>query len=173
MEGKSGNLGKIGTRLGERRSSYGNVEEMLKRKREEKGEEGESVGEGTFSRSKKTPRSPAEEREEGREWGERGKGWKEELKEMFREMREEMKEDNRQLRGELNEGRKELFRMLKMEIEELRKEEKAREERWGREKEEMRGHIRELENKVEKLMEKRGGEGAWKREKGRGRIRKK
>lgn len=44
----------------ERRGSYGNVEDMLKRKRMEKGEE------ETFSRSKKTPKSPATTWEEGK-----------------------------------------------------------------------------------------------------------
>lgn len=34
MERRNGNLGKIGTRLKERMGSYGNVEGMLKRKKE-------------------------------------------------------------------------------------------------------------------------------------------
>lgn len=37
------------------------------------------------------------------------KGWKEELKGMFREMREEMKENNRRLSREMKVGRKVLF----------------------------------------------------------------
>lgn len=74
MEGKNGSLGKAGTLLKERRSSYGNVEEMLKRKREEKGEGEESGGGGTcFGRSKKTPRSPMGKGEGGREGGRSGR----------------------------------------------------------------------------------------------------
>lgn len=39
MEERSGSLMKIGTRLKERRGSYGNVEEMLNRSRDKKREE--------------------------------------------------------------------------------------------------------------------------------------
>lgn len=70
-----------------RRSSYGNVE-MLKRKRDEK-EEKEREWEETFGRSKKTSKSPIRKREEGTDMGEEeARGSREELEEMFRIQKE-------------------------------------------------------------------------------------
>lgn len=44
----------------ERRGSYGNIEELLKRKREGLGDE---EGDGIFSKSRKTVRSPTRKRD--------------------------------------------------------------------------------------------------------------
>ncbi|CAL1672402.1 unnamed protein product [Lasius platythorax] len=59
-------IGGIGGRKArERCGSYGNVEEMLKRKREESGGGKSGEEEVIFRDSIKTPRSPVEEKERG------------------------------------------------------------------------------------------------------------
>lgn len=67
IEEKSGSVIKVGTKLKEKISSYGNVK-MLKQKKDEKGRKEEREWEKTFGRSKKTPKSSIR-REEGKTMG--------------------------------------------------------------------------------------------------------
>lgn len=74
MEKKNGSLAKVGRRLKERRGSYRNMEEMLKRKRDERGG-GEKRGwEEIFSRTKKTLSKNDEIVDQERRRGERQEG---------------------------------------------------------------------------------------------------
>lgn len=152
MEGKAGILGAAGIRRRERSDSCGRIDEMMKRKREEKGG---GIGEeetSPFRRSKRTTRSPKEGEVGGKEVeGGLSKGWKEEMAGMMRDLREGLKEDNKKMREEIGEGMREQVRMLREEIEGVRRESEVREERWKREREELRNCIKGLENKMEKL----------------------
>lgn len=76
----------------ERCGNYSNVEEMLKRKREDLKEDSDGEGEEGFNRSKKTPRSPQREgKEEERDWKGAIKRWRIEM-EGIREWKEKIKQ---------------------------------------------------------------------------------
>ncbi|CAL1672140.1 unnamed protein product [Lasius platythorax] len=134
------------------RSSCGKIEEMLNRKREQSGEG--RGGEDIFKSSKKTPRSPEKGRmeSEGELWEILG-GWKEEIEDVAKEMRgmKGWREEIRMMKEEVKEGIKEQGRLMREEIEKLRKEFREGERKWREEKEEMRNYIKGLEGKLEKL----------------------
>lgn len=74
IEEQSVSLTKVGTRLKERGGSYGNVEEMLIRKREEKGGMEEREWKEIFSRSKKEVRKREKGKGRGKDFEEVEKG---------------------------------------------------------------------------------------------------
>jgi len=103
----------------ERSMSFGNIEEMWKRKREET-EEVRVEGE-VFGRSKKTPRSPEGGGKKKQKTCDKEKEWVEEMRRWRREMERAMKEV---VVKEMNDWKEE-FRQIKNELkgglEELRK----------------------------------------------------
>ncbi|XP_029678543.1 uncharacterized protein PF11_0207-like [Formica exsecta] len=126
----------------ERRSSYENVEEMLKRKREEFGK-GRSK-EDILKSSKKVLRSPVRGKmEEAEEVQEILKSWREE--------REDIREEIRRMKEEVKEGIKEQGRMMREEVEEFRREIREKERIWRGKREETRNYINGLEGKIEIL----------------------
>ncbi|KAL6416457.1 hypothetical protein ACFW04_011849 [Cataglyphis niger] len=155
----------------ERRGSYENVEELMKRKREEpvlrKGEEdvlrnrkksrgikdaelGWIEGEGELMKLMKTWKLEVEElMNEVRGM----KGWREEI----RKMKEEIKEKIREQEVRISE-----------EIEKVRKELRESEKKWKEEREELKNHIKELEGKIEKIENRNIGEGEGNRAISRG-----
>lgn len=105
MVEKSRSLKKIGTRLKGRKGSYGNVEEMLRGKRDKKGIEVEKEEKEIFGRSKKTPRLSIRKRKEGKDMGEEeARGLRKELKEMFSTQKEELNEVIKTQEARLNES---------------------------------------------------------------------
>lgn len=122
---------KEGRKVRERGGSFGNIEEILKRKKEEEGEkeeggEKEESGEGTiFNRSKKTLRLPMKGRaEEEGSMKEIIKSWRGEMEEIMKKIRrmKGWKEEIRQIRKEVREGIREQGRIMKEEIKEIKKE---------------------------------------------------
>lgn len=108
----------------ERRGSEGNVEEWLKRKREE----GEGNGEGMFCKNRKTTGSPDGKEERGEELTR----WREEIEMVMREgMKswiEEMRKEFREMEGRWREEREELrdyIQGLEKRVAELEKERKG------------------------------------------------
>lgn len=144
----------------ERRGSPGNIEEILKRKRETMEQSSESGEvEDIFRKSRKMVKSPSKERAEE---GEIGDGAREddrkgekadsvlevvknEIREGLRGVREEMKEMIKTVDGVLRERLDEMRR----EIEEIEKELKLKEEEWGKERKLMRERIEKLEKDLE------------------------
>jgi len=150
-------------------ASVGSMEEFLRKRRREEEREGAEGEEGeAVNKSKKEQRSSnrkrqceaggektdrVEERREG--WRERGEaeegvmGWREEMMGMMKKMMEGM------------EGIKELKEQgncMKEEIEGLRRDMREKEERWRKEREELRESIRGLEQRM-KVMELEMGKG--------------
>lgn len=140
MEGKKGiaeNL-KEARKVREKCGSYGSIEEMWKRKREESMKEEKGENGGIFNKSRKTQRSPemGKNREEGAT-GETKKGeeelgkWKKEMegvmKEVMRMGLKEWKDEMKLMKEEMREGMKD----LRMEMKDIRE----REYRWKEEKE--------------------------------------
>lgn len=143
----------------ERRGSYGNIEEMLKRKR---GDQGEGKEEEESFRSVKKTIGVLKDPVLGRLGGEGEmqeiiKSWRNEMEDLVREMRsmKGWKEEIRNMKEEVKEGIKEQGKMMREEVEELRREFGEREKRWLEEREELRWSIKMMERKIEKL-EKRG-----------------
>jgi len=117
-------IGRGAKGLRERCGSMKNVDEMLKRKREDsKGDSG-GEGEDIFKRSNKTYRSPEKigDKVEG-SVGEMMAVWRREMEEVIREMRK-VKEE---IKGS----------ELRREMEEMRKEFREHERRWAEERGEM------------------------------------
>lgn len=91
----------------ERRSNYVNIEEMLKRKKDDRKEEKREREEEGFRKSRKTWRIPGEERinleEMMSEWKENmdamARGWKGEIKRMKEEVKEGIKKQGRMMTG--------------------------------------------------------------------------
>lgn len=137
MANTAGRLGR------ERRGSMGDIEEHFKRKRNEEEED-------IFKKSRKVGRSPTGKEEGGL------------MKEMFRELREELREGLKGVREEIREVAEGQKDAMRKEVEKMKDDLKVREEKWNREREEMRGRIQELERVVEGMKlekEKGGGEG--------------
>jgi len=171
MTEKAGANGKGREGTKERTLSMGNIDEMMKRKRED-GEEGNRrMMEEIFQKSKKTPRSPG--KGETMEGGMEGmmKKWREEIREEMEEIKgtKGWRDEFRQMKEEFKEGFREQGRWLREELESLRKDFREQKEKWEGEREEMRKNIRELEDRMEVLMKeredkgKREGEGEGKR----------
>jgi len=158
-------VGKIGNTGRERRDSMGeSIEEHLKRKREMWGEEGkEEAGiADIFKKSNRTVRSPT------------GKGikeeWKEEMRKLFEELREEIKEGMKSLGKEMWKKLEEEKEMIREELEKSREDRKIKEEKWNKEREEIKEQVRILEREIEELMIKKGKEGEdgrWEGEEGK------
>lgn len=135
-----------------RSGSYGNIEEMLRRKREEVGERKGTEGE-VFSRSKKTTRSPELEKEKKEGMEEMMRLMREELREMRKEIKEvsgwkeEVRTMRREIKEEVKEGIKEQGEKLTTEIEGMKREFREREERWRKERGELEKRVRELEER--------------------------
>lgn len=133
----------MGGKRRERGGSLGNIEKMLKRKREMV--EGE-----VFKVSRKTLRSPSKGK--GSEGGdrrddeeiERGNGGGYEGAKGIKDW----SEDLRRMKEEVKEGIKEQRKELKRELKEVRSEFRKSDERWEREREDSRTRVRELEEKV-------------------------
>ncbi|CAL1672975.1 unnamed protein product [Lasius platythorax] len=140
-----------GKKAGERRGSYGNVEEMLKRKREDSGERKEGEKDRIFRDNKKTPRSPIEERGgEGYEIREMMSKWREEMAEMMVELKgmRGMREDYKILMEEIKIVREQGKRVME-ELDNMRREFRESERKWKEEKEELRKGMKDLEKRVE------------------------
>ncbi|RLU19487.1 hypothetical protein DMN91_008044 [Ooceraea biroi] len=141
-----------------RRASFGSVEEMWKRKREDTLEGLEGGKEGIF-RESKTPRSPGgkEGEAERTKVGYEG-GWREGLKELFNELREEIRGDLRKIEEEVKGEIREQGKKMREEVEELRKELKEQEETGRKERQEMKSRIDKLEKDVKELKIENVGE---------------
>lgn len=152
--------------------SWGSMEEYIKRKRGE-GEGGtERELEALFKRSRKTIRSPMR-KEKGEGEGEKGgdlggllREWKGEMEEVLKEIKEGKgwKEEVRQWKEEMSEELRVQRDWWKGEVGGIRKELRERESRWEEEREEMRGYIRGLEDRVAQLEGRKRAEGVGKEE---------
>ncbi|KAL6419328.1 hypothetical protein ACFW04_013912 [Cataglyphis niger] len=137
----------------ERRGSYGNIEELMKRKREES-ELGKREEEALRSKKKS---SIGKDAELGRVEGEgeifhMRKNWKSEVEKIMNEMvrglkgwwREEMRNMKEEVKERIREG-------VSEEIEKVRKEFRESEKRWMEEREELKRRVKGLEEKMERL----------------------
>ncbi|KAL6416970.1 hypothetical protein ACFW04_014764 [Cataglyphis niger] len=155
----------------DRRGSVGNLEELVKRKREkpilEKRDE-----ELLRSRKKSGVIKDAELgwiEEEG-ELQQSMKSWKLEIEEIINEMRgiKGLREEIRNMKEEVKEGIKEQGVRVSEEIEKVRKEFRECEKRWKEEREELKRRIEELKGKIEKTENRNIGEGEGSRAVSRG-----
>lgn len=141
--------------------SMGNMEDLWKRKREdlEGKEEGEGEMEDVFRKSRKMGRSPVKGMVGNeREMSEMMRGWKEDMEEIMKELRgmKEMREELKQIKGGIDEVVKEQGRMLREEMEDVKRIFKEKETRWKEEREEMMGNMRELEKRIGELEKREG-----------------
>jgi len=149
-----------------RGGSIGCIEELWKRKSEE--EEEERKG---FSKSKKTIRSPRNEKEDksrrsGKERGRWMMEWKEEMEKMIKGIMEtcleKWGEELKKVKEEREMGEE------REEIREVMKEINEREERWKEDREEVKRQMKGLEMRMEKLEKREEIGGEERKDKGEG-----
>ncbi|KAL6421127.1 hypothetical protein ACFW04_014122 [Cataglyphis niger] len=136
----------------ERRGSYGNIEELMKRKREES-----ELGKGEEEVLRRKKSGIGKDAELRRVEGERElhhmmKNWKSEVEEVMKKMVRSLKgwwrKEMRNMKEEVKEGIRE---RVSEETEKVRKEFRKSEKKWMEEREELKRRIKELEGKIERL----------------------
>lgn len=131
------------------------MDDYLKRKREEE-TEGEGETTEVFKKSNLIARSPQKEKEI--KTGEERREKEINLKEVMTEMMG-MKKEMSNMAGVIREGFKDQGRMMKLEMEELRKEYKEHWTMWREEREELKRDMEEMKERIRGLEERKAKEG--------------